>query len=43
MLLILQNNLAMFFQYIFYQIQIDMLICSIKLLFCNVFIRSFDY
>ena len=26
----------------FYQIRIDMLLCSIKLLFCNIFIESFD-
>ena len=23
--------------------KIDMLLCSIKLLFCNIFIRLFDY
>ena len=29
-------------RYVFYPVRIDMFLCSIKLLFCNVFIRSFD-
>ena len=36
------NNSGSMLSMFFYPVQIDMLICSIKLLFYNVFIRYFD-
>ena len=37
------NNYESMSGMFFYPVRIDMILCLIKLLFCNVFIKSFDY
>ena len=37
------NNFGSMPAMLFYTLRIDMLLCPIKLLFCNVFIGSIDY